>query len=396
MATIDSNPNATLVETQRPGELLVVLAAMPPDQVSIALNNLAVVFTPEEIIVACSEVSKSESASTFNRVPLPASPPSMTLTAADFANAHQLAKKHGARAILLLGQVSDSLEPGALRALAQAAMQADSDLVLARYSLPPRSGLFNSAIIFPLTRALFAVPIQFPLAVDLGLSLRMAERLAMTAQRFIAINQSEAILWPVNEAAVAGFAIREVDVGTRDFPHPPEPEINAILNAITGSLFSDIDAKAAFWQRARPFPALRTPLGQPPSADAPAEIAPMVEAFRLAYINLHEIWALVLPPNTLLALKRLSEVDGSAFQMGDTLWARIVYDFLVAYRLRTMNRGHLLGALIPLYLAWVTSHINIIRSGIDSEHHIEAVATAFEVEKPYVVAHWRWPDRFNP
>ena len=122
----------------------------------------------------------------------------------------------------------------------------------------------------------------------------------------------------------------------------------------------------------------------------------MLQAFRLAYTNLQEIWSLVLPPNSLLGLKRLSATDAAAFRMSDSLWARIVYDFLLAHRLRTINRGHLLGALIPLYLAWVASHINITASGTNPESHIEAVAAAFEAEKAYLITRWRWPDRFNP
>ena len=121
----------------------------------------------------------------------------------------------------------------------------------------------------------------------------------------------------------------------------------------------------------------------------------MVEAFRLAYANLQEIWRLVLPPHSLLALKRFTVVDAAAFRMPDNLWARIVYDFLIAYRLRTINRGHLLGALIPLYLAWVAGQINVTASGTAPESHIEAVAAAFEADKSYLVARWRWPDRFN-
>jgi hypothetical protein len=122
----------------------------------------------------------------------------------------------------------------------------------------------------------------------------------------------------------------------------------------------------------------------------------MLQAFRLAYTNLHEIWSLVLPPNSLLGLKRLSATDAAAFHMPESLWARIVFDFLLAYRLRTINRGHLLGALIPLYLAWVASHINVSASGANPERHIEAVAAAFEADKTYLVSRWRWPDRFNP
>ena len=128
----------------------------------------------------------------------------------------------------------------------------------------------------------------------------------------------------------------------------------------------------------------------------PADIAPMLDAFQIAYTNLHEIWALVLPPNSLLGLKRLSAMPPASFRMPDSLWARIVYDFILAFRLRTINRGHLLGALTPLYLAWVASHLLLISSGTAPEKHIEDLASVFEADKPYLVSRWRWPDRFNP
>jgi hypothetical protein len=224
----------------------------------------------------------------------------------------------------------------------------------------------------------------------------MAERLAAAAQRVAGGNQAEALLWPMNEAAAAGFSTQEVAVGPRVTPQPAEADINAILGAVTGSLFADIDAKAAYWQRPRSLPPSRYPVPMAPAHDAPADNAAMLDAFRLAYTNLQEVWSLVLPPNSLLGLKRLYGMDGAAFRMPESLWARIIYDFLLAYRLRTINRGHLLGALIPLYLAWVASHINITASGINPERHIEAVAAAFEFDKPYLVSRWRWPDRFNP
>jgi hypothetical protein len=199
----------------------------------------------------------------------------------------------------------------------------------------------------------------------------------------------------VNEAVAAGFVTDEVDVGSRAMPQPSDPDINSILALVTGSLFADIEAKAALWQRPRRPPLIRRPMVEADLSDGTADVARMVAAFQLAYANLQEIWSLVLPPNSLLSLRRCSTLDPAAFSMPDGLWARIVYDFLIAYRLRTINRGHLLGALIPLYLAWVAGHINGMASGTPAEQHIEAVAAAFEADKPYLVARWRWPDRFN-
>ncbi|HVZ84446.1 MAG TPA: hypothetical protein VG893_12300, partial [Terracidiphilus sp.] len=323
---------------------------------------------------------------------------SWTLTAADFVNVCQIAEKNSARALLLLGQECVSINAAGLRDFGQAVLNGAADLVVPCYSLQPLAGLLNSSILYPLSRALFANRTRYPLAIDLGLSLRMAQKLFSVAQRFIALNQSDTPLWPVSEAMIAGITIDEVEIGPRELPHPAEPDLNAILPFVAGSLFSDIDAKATFWQRARVTPPGRRllPAVQSPGPEIAHEAAPMLQGFRLAYTNLHEIWSLVLPPNSLLGLKRLSQLDGTAFRMPDALWVRIVYDFLIAYRMRTLNRGHLLGALIPLYLAWVASHINLIATGIHPERHVEALAAAFEADKPYLVARWRWPDRFNP
>jgi hypothetical protein len=317
------------------------------------------------------------------------------LKPADFIAAAQCAVEHESKAILILGPGADSLGSLALRSLAEAALSASIDLAVPHYSIPPHAGLINSAILYPLTRSVFASSVRFPLAIDLGFSPRMAERLAAVEQRIPATVVGETLLWPVNEAVAAGFKIEEVDVGARTLPQPSDPDVNSILALVTGSLFADIEAKAALWQRPRRAPLIRRSAPQPAEMGGAPDVARMVAAFRLATANLQEIWSLVLPPNSLLMLKRCSVLEPAEFRMPDNLWARIVFDFLIAYRLRTINRGHLLGAMIPLYLAWVAGHINVTASGTPAERHIEAVAAAFEADKPYLVARWRWPDRFN-
>jgi len=395
MATADSIPDPPTPCAPPGNGLLILLAAMTPEQLESVVANLTASFPNEELLVATPDALLPNAYPSLRIVTAPASNSAWTLTAAEFVSAYQLAQKHEARAILMLGSESGSLGSSALHELASAVLD-HADLALPCYEPSSHAGLINSAILYPLTRALFASRVRYPLAVDLGLSLRMAKCLADAAQRFTAINQGETPLWPVNEATVAGFAIDQFDVGPSI--QPAAPELNTILPLLIGPLFSDIKAKAAFWQRFRPLPPARKAMPVPPAptADTATDITPMLSAFRLAYSNLHEIWSLVLPPNSLLMLKRLAATDGAAFRLSDSLWARIVYDFLLAYRLRTINRGHLLGALIPLYLAWVASHFNIIASGSDPEGHIEAVAAAFETEKTYMVSRWRWPDRFNP
>ena len=106
----------------------------------------------------------------------------------------QLAKENDVTAAVMLGPQCDSLSLQALRNLTAAALSGDADLSISRYDLPPRAGLVNSAILYPVSRALFASPVRFPLAVDVALSMRMAERLSNAAHRFIGINQAGAFL----------------------------------------------------------------------------------------------------------------------------------------------------------------------------------------------------------
>ncbi|HUB51218.1 MAG TPA: hypothetical protein VL986_03675 [Terracidiphilus sp.] len=395
MATTNPVREDAPIADRATADLVVFVTAMPAEQYKGVLANLEATFSSESTIVATQNNLPEDVATHLRIVPTPQSNPLWILSPVDFVNAAQCGEEHSAKAILILGPGADSLSALALRRMAEAALTSSFDLTVADYSMPPEAGLINSAVIYPLTRSLFASHVRYPLSIDLGLSPRMAERLAMSAQRFATMNPGESLVWPVNEAVAAGFVVDQVDVGSRAFPQPADQDTNSILALITGSLFSDIESKAALWQRPRRAPVVRRTATQGVVSDSNADVARMVAAFRLATANLQEIWSLVLPPNSLLMLKRCSVLDPAEFRMPDNLWARIVFDFLIAYRLRTINRGHLLGALIPLYLAWVAGHINLLAAGTPAERHIEAVAAAFEADKPYLVSRWRWPDRFR-
>lgn len=391
---LDSSPPAP----KSHGSLLVSLVSLSPESFEATLAHLALAFPDEDVLVATPDpVPRLSSGGPLRVIPYSSAggaTSSWVLTAADYLNTFKLAQENNAASCILLGAEAQSLSPEAIRDLARSASQCD--LTVAHYDLGAREGLVNSAILYPVSRAIFAARPRFPLAIDLGLSLRMAERLAATAQRFTAAGQNDALLWPISEAAAANFNIAEVEVKSRMLPQPSAPDLNALLAQVTGSLFADVDAKASYWQRARTIQPNRLfPLASP-VAEVPSDIAAMLEAFRLAWTNLHQIWSLVLPPNSLLGLKKLALVQPDNFRMPDTLWARIVYDFILAYRLRTINRGHLLGALTPLYLAWVASHLTLVSGGMAPEKHIQELAAAFESDKPYLVSRWRWPDRFNP
>lgn len=318
-------------------------------------------------------------------------------TSADYRIARDLMVEHQCTCCLMLGAEAQAVNPETLLAMIDTVLRGEADLALPCYETEIDEALLNSALLYPLSRSIYGADIRMPLPVDLAMSARMCERMGSVATKAL----PGTLMWPVAEAAAAGFSFAEVASQRRPELQRGDIDLNGILTLIGGALFSDIESKAQFWQRTRPIPEIKhigsnAPItgnnGEPDKDSA----LPLMDNFRLGYGNLHEIWALVLPPNSLLGLKKLSLMPAETFRMSDALWVRVVYDFLLAHRLRTINRGHLLGALTPLYLAWVATYILECRSPEDARRHVEALALAFEADKPYLVSRWRWPDRFNP
>jgi hypothetical protein len=124
----------------------------------------------------------------------------------------------------------------------------------------------------------------------------------------------------------------------------------------------------------------------------------MLESFQLGAKNLQDVWGVILPPTTLLELRRMSRLAQDQFRFPDQAWVRIVYDFALGHRLRTISRDHLLRSFTPLYLGWIASYALEMQTArtTDADLRIERLSKAFEDNKSYLVSRWRWPDRFNP
>jgi hypothetical protein len=188
----------------------------------------------------------------------------------------------------------------------------------------------------------------------------------------------------------------------RPDPATGQADLATVFATLLGSLFGEIERQAACWQRIRASRPLHSaggpasPPGPAPAATPAVDTARMVESFHSAYNNLADVWSMLLPPATLLELKKLSRLPPAQFQLPDDLWARIVFDVALGHRLRTISRDHLLRSFVPLYLAWVASWMLQPGGDAGAMSRQERLCLAFEHQKPYLLSRWRWPDRFSP
>ncbi|HEV2224831.1 MAG TPA: hypothetical protein VGR84_17705 [Candidatus Acidoferrales bacterium] len=285
--------------------------------------------------------------------------------------------------------------------LAEPLLEASCDFVTPGYARRKFEGLLNSSIISPLTRSLYGLRIQNPLGPDLGISQRLYQKLLDGEQNGKTSGSGMHLLASLVPLVLCGnLQAAQAYLGARIYPPSDWAYVSSLLSEILGPIFLAMERNAACWQRMRtssPVRALNEPTSAPQTAGT-VEIERLVNSFQLGIRDLQEIWGLVLPPASLLELRKLARLPTGQFHIPDELWVRIIYDFALAHRLRTINRDHLLRSLTPLYLGWVASYARELETAEENaiEHRLERLALAYEMGKPYLVSRWRWPDRFNP
>ncbi len=315
----------------------------------------------------------------------------------------EVSQRVGAQACILLASSPESLTSEWVYGLAQPILERDVDFVAPCYAPHKFEGLLNSAILYPVMRALYGKRIENPLGPDLGFSSRLFQTLLVDSSKPKAAVPRLPLIAP--EAIVRGLKVCQARLGVRTYPPIDWKNMDSILAEVLDPLFFGIERDAAFWQHIRssePVPAYGDilPFTEENAADEAVAVdtRPLLERFKLGYRNLQEIWALVLPPTALLELKKADRMPPEQFRIPDELWVHIVYDFALAYHLRTIGRDHLLRALTPLYFGWIASYAGEVENlaGAAVQRRLERLCTAYESGKPYLVSRWRWPDRFNP
>ena len=310
------------------------------------------------------------------------------------------ARDLGARACVVFDGGVSTVSPEWVTSLVSPVIDRDLDFVSAFYERHRFEGALTRAIVYPVVRALYGVRLRQPATAEFACSSRFTEHALGENVWNHPAAQIGIDLWLATAAASGGFRIGEAEVGVRVHGSRGEEglDLGATIAQVVGALFTDLERRAAVWQRPRALAAVEHVAGAttaPAPPHRPVDVERLIDTFRLGYRELRDLWATVLPPLTILDLKHLVAASGDAFVMDDQLWARIVYDFALGCRLRVVAREHLLRALAPLYSGWLASYILQVRdvSPEAVDQRVDALAAAFESQKNYLIARWRWPER---
>ena len=194
-------------------------------------------------------------------------------------------------------------------------------------------------------------------------------------------------------AIAEGFKVGQAYLGAKlHDAKDPGADLTQMFQQVVGSLFGAMETYETLWQNAngsQTVPEFGFPfeVGTEP---VPVNVERMIRAFGQGIRDLREIYENILTPPTMQALAAAAQNPPETFRVTDLEWVHLVYEFAAAYHQKKMDRGHLLQALVPLYLGRTASFvIEVFDSGAAQvEARIEKLCEVFEFERPYLAALW--------
>ncbi len=325
-----------------------------------------------------------------------AMPPVHGIPGADgaFRQICHVARVTEARALVLVGADLRAVPDEWVERLLRPIWTDRLDLVAPPFARHVLDGTLTTCLLQPLTRALYGASVRQMIAAELGLSRSLLSRLGETPGWGTGASRPLS-LFLTTTAAALGVRLGETWLGVREVePGEARLDLGGVMSEVVGAAFALAELQEEAWrerQQSGPPPARLGDAALVASEPSPASQARLVAVFRQGLRDLQPIWEQALSAATLGDLYSLGDLAPDEFGFSADLWARVVYDMLLAYRFRVLHRDHLLRSLVPLYLGRLAG-LSREAAGLPAhlqERLLEGQARAFERGKPELVDRWR-------
>jgi hypothetical protein len=326
------------------------------------------------------------------------------------------------QALVVVDSDLRSILPEWIELLAGPILKGGYDFVAPLYSRHKHDGTITNTVTYPLTRALYGLRIRQPIGGDFGVSGDLV-RYYLAADGWTPdVSKFGIDVWMTTNALAGGFAVCQARLGAKVHdPKDPGADLGPMFRQVVGTALRLAVANADRWREVRgshDVPAYGFERhGDPPPLEV--NVLRLLSEFHAASLTMDATWREMLAPGTssevlalaaeagavAAAIRDRLALDGpgagtpttaamaeaaAAFMFPDDLWARIVFDLIVAARDAPAAIDARVAALVPVYFGRVASLVveNRDLSTERAEDHVERQAREFERLKPYLVARW--------
>ncbi|MGC8602293.1 MAG: glycosyltransferase [Desulfomonilaceae bacterium] len=300
-----------------------------------------------------------------------------------------------AKAVLVIDADLKSISPMWIRNLAEPLFE-DYDFVAPLYIRHKYDVTVTNSIAYPLTRALYGRRVRQPIGGDVAFSNKVTRCFVESDIWNEAIAHFGIDAWITTNAIKTHGAIIQSFMGRpkvhkmRDI----DSQVGLIFEDVVGTIFELMLHFESFWKDvrwSRPTAVFGFGIGDievPPPVNVDTQM--LWDRFVTGIREKWNVYSEALEKESLNKLEEVMDIPAMGFEFPTGLWAKIIYDFAVAYKKAVLERRELIRALIPLHYGKTLSFVieTEAMNNQQVEEFIEDQCLQFEKSKPYLVERW--------
>ena len=327
------------------------------------------------------------------------------------------------QALVVVDSDLRSIVPEWIELLAGPILKGGYDFVAPLYARYKYDGTITNTVTYPLTRALYGNRIRQPIGGDFGVSGDLVRHYLAQDDWTADVSKFGIDIWMTTSALTGGFAVCQTRLGAKIHdPKDPGSDLGPMFRQVVGTILRLAVRHADQWLTIRgshDIPAYGFErIIDPPPLDV--NTLRLLTEFHQGSLTLEERWRTMFAPANVETLLVLAGEAGeltdatraklglggdassttattaeladalAAFYFPDDLWARLIYDLVVAARRPAAPLEKLVAALVPIYFGRVGSFVieNRHVTTEQAEERVERQAREFELLKPYLVERW--------
>jgi len=313
----------------------------------------------------------------------------------NFMNLFEAAVELQAKAVVVVDADLTSITPEWIQYLGEP-LFTGFNYVTPIYVRHKYDGSITNHIAYPLLRTLFGLRVRQPIGGDFGFSGRMARAFLSEKLWNDRIANFGIDIWMTTIAIARRFKVCQTFLGSPKSHRAKDPAKDLgpmFVQVIMTFLDLMVDFEYLWKDTIESWPSSIFGFGlgveeKPPEVNVNTDA--LYNSFISGFEHHEELWEKIIPKPEFIEIKKTKQSPKDKFYYPSDLWARILFNFAIAYRNNEIPREQIIDAMIPFYhsriLSFVnkTGHMNIK----ECEEYFEDINRIFEKEKYYLIKRW--------
>jgi glucosylglycerate synthase len=324
-----------------------------------------------------------------------ATPPGVKGKGNNLKNLFEATVELDAKAVLVVDADLKSITPHWIQYLGEPLFRG-FNYVAPIYVRHKYDGSITNHIAYPMLRTLFGLRIRQPIGGDFGFSGRMARVFLSEKLWNERVGNYGIDIWMTTIAIARRFEACQTFLGSPKSHRIKDPakELTPMFKHVIMTFFDLMIEFEYLWKdttESLPSSIFGFGLG---IDEKPPEVHVDTDALYKSFISglekYESLWKKIIPQSELVEISKAIKLPKDQLYFTTGLWARILFNFAIAYRNNEIPREQVIEAMIPFYHSRTLSFVN--KTGpmntLECEEYFEAINRIFEKEKYYLIERW--------